>query len=233
MNSSEQIELTEYLQTFLTEERQARFATVLAQRTRYITVVLEDIYVTQNASAVLRNCDSFGVQDIHIIENQASFKINPDVTRGCNKWLTLHRYAEQQGNTETCLRQLKSKGYRLVATTPHTDALHLPELPLDQPIALIFGGEQAGLSKTALAQADVQLRIPMYGFSESFNISVSTALCLQSVCDRIRHSHLPWQLTQAETQDLRLTWYRKSFPASDRLDKLEKHFWQTKAGVEF
>ncbi|MEM9905773.1 MAG: RNA methyltransferase [Cyanobacteria bacterium P01_D01_bin.44] len=225
MNVSEQIALTEYLQTFLTEARWTKIESVLAQRTRYVTVVLEDVYVSQNASAVLRNCDSFGVQDVHIIENQASFKINLDVTRGCNKWLSLHKYARQQQNTETCLRQLKARGYRLVATTPHTDALYLPELPLDQPIALIFGGEQAGLSTQALEQADRQLRIPMYGFSESFNISVSTALCLQSVCDRIRQSHHPWQLSEAEIQDLRLTWYRKSFPASDRLDKLEKRFW--------
>ncbi|MEM9161498.1 MAG: RNA methyltransferase [Cyanobacteria bacterium P01_F01_bin.4] len=225
MNVLEQTELTEYLQTFLTKERQARLESVLTQRTRYITVVLEDIYVSQNASAVLRNCDSFGVQDIHIIENHASFKINLDVTRGCNKWLTLHKYAQQQRNTETCLEQLKAKGYRLVATTPHTDALYLPDLPLDQPIALIFGGEQTGLSTQALEQADLPLRIPMYGFSESFNISVSTALCLQNVCDRIRQSHLPWQLTKAETEALRLTWYRKSLSVGDRVDKLEKRFW--------
>ncbi|NEP16030.1 MAG: RNA methyltransferase [Leptolyngbya sp. SIO4C1] len=228
-SNTDQSALTEYLRTFLTAERQAKIEAVLAQRTRYVTVVLEDVYLTQNASAVLRNCDSFGVQDVHIVENQAGFKINRDVTRGCNKWLTLHRYAEQQGNTAACLQRLKQQGYRLVATTPHTEALYLPELPLDRPLALLFGGEQAGLSTAALTQADLQLRIPMYGFSESFNLSVSVALCLQSLCDRIRPSQLPWPLTTAEKSQLRLAWYRKSFPASDRLDKLEKRFWQQRA----
>lgn len=219
--------LVDYLGHFITPQRQAKIETVLAGRTRYVTVVLEDIHTSQNAGAVLRNCDNFGVQDVHIIEQTTNFKVNLNVTRGCQKWLTTHRYRQQRNNTRDCIEALKAKGYCIVATTPHTDACELPALPLDQPIALLFGNELDGLSDTALAQADRHLKIPMYGFSESFNISVSTALCLQSICDRIRQSSYPWQLTPSEQQILRLKWYRNS---CKNVHQIETSFWQTHQG---
>ena len=216
--------LTHYLGQFLTPQRKAKIETVLAHRTRYLTVVLEDIHTSQNAGAVLRNCDNFGIQNVHIIEQTSSFKVNLNVTRGCQKWLTTHRYRQQQRNTQDCIEGLKAKGYRIVATTPHTDACALPDLPLDRPIALLFGNELDGLSETALTCADTHLKIPMYGFSESFNISVSTALCLQSICDRLRQSPYLWQLTSEEQQTLRLQWYRRS---CKNLQQLEASFWKT------
>ena len=216
--------LTDYLGNFLTPERRAKIETVLAYRTRYITVALEDLHTSQNAGAVLRNCDNFGIQDVHIIEQTTSFKVNLNVTRGCQKWLTIYRYAQQQGNTSSCVETLKSKGYCVVATTPpHTEATTLSDLPLDRPIALLFGNELDGLSATALARADQLLKIPMYGFSESFNISVSAALCLQSICDRIRVSAYPWQLTTNEQQLLRLEWYRNSCKKAQQLESI---FWK-------
>ncbi|MGD1950312.1 MAG: TrmH family RNA methyltransferase [Leptolyngbyaceae cyanobacterium] len=215
--------LTDYLSNFLTPERRAKIETVLAYRTRYVTVALEDLHTSQNAGAVLRNCDNFGIQDVHIIEQTTSFKVNLNVTRGCQKWLTTYRYAQQQGNTSSCIETLKSRGYCVVATTPHTEATTLSDLPLDHPIALLFGNELDGLSETALASADRLLKIPMYGFSESFNISVSTALCLQSICDRIRQSDHIWQLTPEEQQKLRLRWYRSS---CKNINQLEASFWK-------
>jgi tRNA (guanosine-2'-O-)-methyltransferase len=219
--------LIEYLQTFITPDRLTKINAVLAHRTRYVTVALENIHFAQNASAVLRNCDNFGIQDIHIIENTANFKLHRDVTRGCSKWLTLHHYATQAGNTQRCIARLKAQGYRIVATTPHTESCILPDLAIDRPLALLFGNEQDGLSRTALSQADLKLRIPLYGFSESFNISVSTALCLQVICDRIRQSTLNWQLSAPEQQALQLDWYRQSVNASQ---SLEKRFWQQQQG---
>ncbi|MDV3350534.1 RNA methyltransferase [Leptothoe sp. LEGE 181152] len=217
-------ELINYLGKFLTEERRAKIETVLASRTRYVTVALEDLHTSQNAGAVLRNCDNFGIQDVHIIEQTTSFKVNLNVTRGCQKWLTTHRYTKQQDNTRNCIAALKAKGYCIVATTPHTEALELSALPTERPIALLFGNELDGLSEIAMAEADRLLTIPMYGFSESFNISVSAALCLQSICDRIHHSTHPWQLTSAEKQTLRLQWYRNSCKNSQQL---EASFWKT------
>ncbi|NEQ49192.1 MAG: RNA methyltransferase [Leptolyngbya sp. SIO3F4] len=215
--------LIDYLGHFLTPDRKAKIETVLAHRTRYVTVLLEDIHTSQNAGAVLRNCDNFGVQDVHIIEQTTSFKVNLNVTRGCQKWLTTYRYRQQRGNARICINALKAQGYCIVATTPHTDACELPELPLDRPIALLFGNELDGLSATALIHADTHLKIPMYGFSESFNISVSTALCLQSICDRLRQSSYSWQLTQDEQQSLRLQWYRSS---CKNIQQLEASFWK-------
>ena len=213
--------LTDYLGNFLTPERRAKIETVLAHRTRYVTVALEDLHTSQNAGAVLRNCDNFGIQDVHIIEQTTNFKVNLNVTRGCQKWLTHHQYAKQQHNTHSCIKTLKGKGYCIVATTPHTDALSLSDLSLDQPIALLFGNELDGLSDTALANADKLLKIPMYGFSESFNISVSAALCLQSICDRIRTSSTcPWQLTADEKQALRLEWYQKSCKNAQQIEAI-------------
>lgn len=222
--TSDKIEaLIDYLGHFLTPERKAKIEAVLNFRTRYVTVALEDIHTSQNAGAVLRNCDNFGIQDVHIIEQTTNFKVNLNVTRGCHKWLTTHRYAKQRGNTRNCIDALRSESYCIVATTPHTNACELPALPLDRPITLLFGNELDGLSSTALEQADQHLQIPMYGFSESFNISVSTALCLQSICDRIRCSNYPWQLTPLEKQALRLQWYRKSCKHSQQL---EARFWK-------
>lgn len=220
--SPQQIQgLTAYLGNFLTLERKATIEKVLSYRTPYITVALEDIHTSQNAGAVLRNCDSFGIQHVHIIEQTTSFKVNLNVTRGCQKWLSVHRYANQQGNTANCIAALKAQGFMIFATTPHGDGLALQNLPLNTPVALLFGNELDGLSETALAQADDHLKIPMYGFSESFNISVSTALCLQSICDRLRQSTIPWQLSPTEQQQLKLQWYRNS---CKNLQQLETSF---------
>ncbi|MBT9316145.1 TrmH family RNA methyltransferase [Leptothoe spongobia] len=222
---SDQIDaLIDYLGNCLTSERKAKIETVLTHRTRYVTVVLEDIHTSQNAGAVLRNCDIFGIQDVHIIEQTSNFKVNLNVTRGCQKWLTIHRYRKQRGNTRDCINALRTKGYCIIATTPHTKACELPALPLDRPIAILFGNELDGLSSIALDQADHHLKIPMYGFSESFNISVSTALCLQSICDRLRQSPHTWQLTLKEQKALRLKWYRGS---CKNFEQLEVGFWKT------
>ncbi|MEM6254441.1 MAG: RNA methyltransferase [Cyanobacteria bacterium P01_D01_bin.156] len=229
MDAGQIADLINYLADFLTSERKTKIERVIAHRTRYITVALEDIHTSQNAGAVLRNCDNFGIQDIHIIEQTTNFKVNLNVTRGCQKWLTTYRYKNQQNNTHSCINTLKEQGYCVVATTPHTDACKLPDLPLNRPIALLFGNELDGLSDTALAQADQHLKIPMYGFSESFNISVSTALCLQSICDLIHQSSYPWQLSPAEQQLLKLDWYRNS---CKHLQQVEAGFWQAQARQE-
>ncbi len=213
--------LTDYLGQFLTAERRQRIEAVLTQRTRYLTVVLEDLHRPHNAGAVLRNCDSFGIQDVHIIENTTGFKTTPKVTRGCHQWLSLHRYSRQRGNTLTCLSRLRDAGYRLVATAPNAShSLH--ELSLDSPIALLFGNELEGLSTEALAQADLQVRLPMYGFSESFNVSVCTALGLQPLCHRLRSSDIAWQLSDPEKALLRAQWYRLSHRG---WPQLEAQFW--------
>ena len=209
-----------FLRQFITPARYKRFEEVLHNRTRQITVVLEDIYQPHNASAVLRTCDCFGIQDVHIIENRNRYQVNPDVALGSYKWLTLNRYNQAENNTASCLETLKRQGYRLVATTPHRDD-HTPEtLPLDRPAALIFGTELEGLTPAVLGMADDYLRIPMYGFTESLNISVSAAILLRGLVHRLHQTDAGWRLSEPEKEDILLSWLKASVKESEQL--LEK-----------
>ena len=211
--------LLEYMQQFITAERKQLFEKVLAYRTRHITVVLEDIYQPHNASAVLRTCDLTGVQDVHIIENKNKYDVNPDVALGSFKWLNLIKYNEQEDNTLPAFRKLKEQGYRIVATTPHKDEQSLDTIPLEGKMAVVFGTELTGLSKTAIEHADEYLKIPMYGFTESYNISVSAALILFTLTERLRQSGIPWQLSESEKLEIRLEWVKRTLRKADIYEK--------------
>lgn len=212
--------LINYLSQFATSRRFQLFQEVAAKRTRYITPVLENIYQPQNASAVLRTCDCLGIQDIHIIEEKNRYKLNPDVELGSAQWLNLIRYDKKDGNTEAAIQNLKANGYRIVATTPHTGDVSLDNLDLSRgKIALLFGTELTGLSQQAIDQSDEFVRIPMTGFTESFNISVSVAIIAYSLVRDLRNSSLPWRLSAAEQELLILDWLRKSIKYSDQLEK--------------
>jgi len=204
----QKLELLKYLKSFVSENKNSLFNRIIKDRTRYITAVLEDIYQPHNASAVLRSCDCFGIQDVHIIENENEYTINPDVALGSSKWLTLHRYNNLENNTLDCLSKLKAKGYRLVATTPQESGQSLHDLPLNDKVALLFGTELRGLSEIALSNADEFLHIPMYGFTESLNISVSAALIMFNLTEKMRSEEIDWQLTDTELVDVQIDWAR-------------------------
>jgi len=165
--------LFEFLSYYITDRKKQIICDNIKERTRYITVVLEDIFQPQNASAVLRTCDCFGIQDVHIIENQNAYNINPDVVLGATQWLTLKNYNKKENNTLDAIKELKSKGYRIIATTLSDKNTSLNDFQLNKgKSALFFGTEQTGLSSDVIENADEFLKIPMYGFTESFNISV-------------------------------------------------------------
>ncbi len=227
MDLQTQLDLMDYLAGFLTEHKLERFEEVISNRTRHVTVVLEDIFQPHNASAVTRSCDCFGIQDLHVIENRNRYTVNPGVTVGSSKWVTLNRYNKQdENNTIDSINSLKEKGYRIVATTPHRDDVMLPELPIDQPFALIFGTEETGLTETALEMSDEFMRIPQVGFTESYNISVSVSLCLYDIMSRVWKSDLDWHLSDAEKRDIKITWMRKVLA---RHKGLEDRFWEQRA----
>ncbi|MDJ0518590.1 MAG: RNA methyltransferase [Trichodesmium sp. MO_231.B1] len=220
MELEEKQQLITYLSQFVTIARREKFLSVLQQRTRYITVILEDIYQPHNASAVLRSCDSFGVQDVHIVENKNIFTITQGVTIGSDRWLTLYRYNQPDiNNTEECLKRLKNEGYIIAATTLHKEQITIEQLSVNTKVALMFGSEINGLSEYAQNNADVSVKIPMVGFSESFNISVSAALCLYDVMNRLKKEHNNWELTETEKLDLELDWLRKSIKAGELIEK--------------
>lgn len=221
MNTERQIE---YLKNFITEKRFERFVNVLNQRTRYVTIVLEDVFQGHNAAAVLRSCDCFGVQDIYCAENRNEFKPNEEVSMGASQWLNIYRFREKEkNNTEICYQTLREKGYKIVATSPHANAVSIKDLKLDEPIALVFGAEKEGLTEYALNNADESVFIPMYGFTESFNISVTVALCLYEVINRLRKSNINYYLSEKEKQEILLQWMKNSIKDADRiLERLEE-----------
>ncbi len=212
-------QLLEFYDDYLTDRRKARFKEVIKYRTRYITVVLEDVFQSHNASAVLRSCDLTGIQDIHAIENRNEYDVNNEIDMGSSKWLNLYRYNAKKHNTMDAYEKLRKEGYRIVATTPHQHDFMPEDLPLEGKFALVFGTELTGLSDTAIQHADQYLRIPMYGFTESYNISVSAALSMYTLSERLRKSNLQWQLSAMEQEDILLDWARRSVRSSENLER--------------
>lgn len=206
MNPEHKKSYLEYLESFVSEHKLELFDRIIQNRTRYLTVVLEDIYQSQNASAVLRTCDCFGIQDVHIVENRNIYEVNPTVALGSSKWVSMHKYNKEEQNTLICYDKLRKEGYKIVATTPHKDGQMLDDLSLDHKVALVFGTEMEGLSQTAIDHADEYVKIPMYGFTESFNISVSAAIILHHLSEKLRKSDVAWKLTKEEIENVRLQW---------------------------
>ena len=209
INSKTKIQLLEYLLTFVNDNKKELLEPVLNYRTRHLAVVLENIYQPQNSSATIRSCDIYGVQDLYVIENDNRFKLNPNVAMGAGKWVDLHKFNNKGNNTERCLTTLKEKGYKIVATSPHAKGYTVHDLPLEEKTALVFGTELTGLSDLAMSMADEFVSIPMYGFTESFNISASVAVGLSHLKTRLHESTIEWQLSEEERLDLMIDWAKK------------------------
>lgn len=203
-------ELITHLEQFVTDNRKERLMEVLHNRTRHITVVLEDLYQTQNISAVMRSCECYGIQDAYIVENRNEFIIHQDISMGSDKWLTLHKYPNAVHNMKQCIEDLHTKGYKVVATLPDEKKTTIHDLPVEEKTAFLFGTELTGLSDEAIQYADCNALIPMYGFTESFNISNSAAIILSSFSERMRHSGIQWRLNEEERDELYFEWLQKS-----------------------
>ncbi|HEV7231109.1 MAG TPA: RNA methyltransferase [Bacteroidia bacterium] len=217
-------ELYEYLAQFITENKRSKIEEIVQWRTRYLTLVLEDIYQPHNASAVLRTCECFGIQDVHIIENRNKYTVNPDVVMGSTKWMDLHKYNGSPNNTPAALKALKDQGYRIVATTPHKNDCNITDLDLSKgKVALVLGTEIDGITDTVFEMADEFVKIPMYGFTESFNISVTAAMCLHTLSDKLRNSELNWRLSDEEHLKLKTDWVRNILT---KPELVEAEFWK-------
>ena len=211
-------EFTSVLREYVSEHKIELIEQVLARRTRHLTVVLEDIYKSHNASAVVRSCDCFGVQDVHIIEGRNRYNINPYVVQGSSKWIDVQKYSGK-GGTANCLSHLKKNGYRLVGTSPKEGTVRLEDYKITEKTALVFGTEETGISDETLAMVDDLIHIPMRGFTESFNISVSAAICLYDLTNKLFSSNFEWQLAENEKDEIRMDWYRKIVRSSDALER--------------
>lgn len=220
--------LIEHFLKCITDERKALFEELIQKRTKYLTVVLENIYQPLNASAVLRSCDCFGIQDVHVIENYNEFKADKEVAMGASNWLTVNRYEKNENNTLDCIQSLKNRGYRIVATSPHNSQTDLINFDLSKgKTALFFGAELEGLSNLVLENADEYLHIPMYGFTESFNLSVSAAICLYEIRMKMEKENIKWQMTKDEKNQVLLDWLRCSIDRSEIVedDFLKNRLW--------
>lgn len=209
------MELLEYLETIITPNRKEGFLRILANRSRHFTVAVEDVFQLHNTSAVMRSCEVFGVQDLHVIEQKFGKRIDSQIAMGAQKWVDITRHPD----SNSCIDHLRAKGYQIIATTPHIDSTLLEDFDISKPSAIFFGTEKAGLSEEVMEQADGYLKIPMVGFTESLNISVSAAIIIQNLMQRLRNSDLPWQLTEEEILEKRLDWTRKSIKDIDYIER--------------
>jgi tRNA (guanosine-2'-O-)-methyltransferase len=214
--SSEQLSLLgNHLSDFIYPERCVRLNEILSLRTRHCTVVLEDLYQTQNISAVIRTCECLGVQDVHIIEGENEFQIHEAISMGASKWLTFHNYPFTTTSKQDAIASLKQKGYKIVATLPSENSSFISQLPIDEKSAFLFGTELSGLSEELIALSDCYVKIPMYGFTESFNISNSVAILLSGFVEKLRNSTQNWRLSTTERDELLFEWLQKSIKKPD------------------
>ncbi|WP_190809060.1 RNA methyltransferase [Flagellimonas sp. S3867] len=199
-------DLLTYLEGYLTKERKQRFLEVLQNRTKFLTVAIEDVFQLHNTSAVIRSCDAFGLQEVHVIEDRFGQRLDKNIAMGAEQWVDVSRYQ----TTTQCIGRLKDMGYQIIATTPHNDSQFLADFKMNTKTALFFGTEKEGLSDEVMQRADGYLKIPMVGFSESLNISVSAAIIIQQLTQKLRESDADWELLEEEILEKRLDWTKKT-----------------------
>lgn len=217
--SFNKFELLNYLEEFLTENRKEGFLRVLKNRTKHFTIAMEDVYQLHNTSAVMRSCEVFGVQELNVIEQKFGKRIDSEIAMGAQKWVDVNRF----NTVQSCIDAKRAEGYQIIATTPHNDSCMLHEFDITKPSAIFFGTEKNGLSEEVIEQADGFIKIPMVGYTESLNISVSAAIIIQDITTRIRQSNINWQLSEEEILDKRLDWTRKSIKD---IDFIERKFYE-------
>jgi len=215
------MELLTYLENIISVERKQRFIDVLQYRTKHFTIAVEDVYQLHNTSAVMRNCEVFGIQELNVIEQRFGKRIDKEIALGAQKWVDIIRHK----SSLDCVEYLKNKNYQIIATTPHNNSVFLEDFDISKPSAIFFGTEKEGLSNQVMQKADGFLKIPMVGFTESLNISVSVAIIIQNLTQRLRASNIKWKLSTEEVLEKRLDWTRKSIKD---IGFIEKRFFGEK-----
>lgn len=211
-------EIIQALKPFVSEHKQEVIDEVLAHRTRHLTLVFEDIDKPHNISAVLRTAECLGIQDLHFIKNRNEYRVNPDITRGAAKWLTLHQHNLLQGldNIELAFSELRKSDYQILATSLGEKTIPIQEIDTSRRTAIVFGTEADGISDEVAHAVDGLVQIPMKGFTESFNLSVSAAIILNTLLQNYSPS---WALSDEEKQSLRAEWYKKVVREADLILK--------------
>ncbi len=204
----------ETLSPFVSEERLARMRDVLTRRTRNLVLVAEDLYDPHNMSAVVRTAEAHGVQELHVVEGRTRFAPHKKITLGAHSWMDIHRY----GQPADCLAHLRDRGFQVVtgALTPESVPIHA--IDFSRPTAMVFGNEHEGLTSAFLDCADQVFQIPMYGFTQSLNISVSAAIAtFFAVNERIRLLGQSGDLSDEDQAQILDEWLKRTVPMSDRI----------------
>ncbi|MCS6934347.1 MAG: RNA methyltransferase [Chitinophagales bacterium] len=200
----------DYLSKFLTEDRRRQFQEVLCKRTAHISVLTEYLYDEQNLHAIVRTAECLGIQHIHVVEQEKKLKPAKKISRGSHKWVTMHHYLYADSDAGELYESLRRSGYRLAAAEPGIGGYSPEDIPIEEPLIIMLGKERTGLSDTAKAAADYFLQIPMYGFTESYNVSVAAALCLFPIVQRLHRSGINWHLSEQEKNHLWRKWVLRS-----------------------
>ena len=207
-------ERLDYLTKFITDERREVLQRTVDSRTHYMRILTENMFHPQNASAIMRHCEAFGIQQIHTVEDRCKFDPSVNIVRGTQKWVDV----EHHDTTAEALATLKAEGYRIVATTPHRCSATPETFDVTRgKFALVFGTEHAGISDEVIAAADDFLMIPMCGMVESLNVSASAAILIYMLSERIRQTVDGWQLTEAEKLKLLTRWTMSSVRDYERI----------------
>ncbi len=209
-------ERIEYLAEFLTPERYKVLEETIAMRTRYMTILTENTFHPQNASALVRHCEAFGVQDIHNVETLCEFKPNINIVKGSDRWIDIIKHS----STTQAISHLKEQGYRIIATTPH-DQDSTPESfdATKGKFALVFGTEKQGISDEVREAADEFLRIPMCGMVESLNVSACAAILIYMSSSKVRESDIDWKLSSDEHIETLYNWVKSSVKGAEGILK--------------
>ena len=201
----------------MTDHRIAQLERVAGSRTRHIVIALEDVQKDHNSAAIIRNCDCYGIQDLHVMDYQKTPKVAHAIAKGAENWVDVSYHTGTENNVRAAVQHLRSQGYRIVATSPHQGGYSPETLPIDQPIALFFGNELDGISNEVIHHADDFLELPMYGFTESFNVSVSVALSLHTLRQRLEASNISFLLSDRDRYELLFRWAHYSVQGADRI----------------
>ncbi len=216
----ERLKVITYLKEFVSPERYRLFEEKLAERTRYASVLIENVYQSHNASAIIRTCEALGFQDVYVYERKNTFSPNDEIALGAEKWLNIHKYNQQQHSFADVINLLKAKDYRIIATTLHRESVSLYDFSLAKgKCVFLFGTEKEGLSDEAIQLSDEYLKIPIYGFTESFNVSVSVGIIMSHIARQLRQLKIPYQLTIAEQEEIMIQWLTQSIPSGEKILK--------------
>jgi tRNA (guanosine-2'-O-)-methyltransferase len=204
---------SDHLEQMLSPERLARLDAVLNCRLGGLTVLLEDLHKPQNMGACIRTLEALGIQNVHVVDGEDPFVPNGKITQGCHKWVDIHRHDD----LPKAVAALRSSGHQILVGSPYADK-SIEELDFSIPSVLCFGNELEGISWQLEEEADLCFRIPMFGYSRSFNISVALGICVHSAASARRLAlGEAGDLSPEQKAQLRKQWLKLSRKHSEQI----------------